>query len=158
VDVKFDSLENLALDTYLNQLKYSMRDGKKTIFDPVRKHYYIFTPEELTRQLILQHFLQVLAWPKNLISVEKAFGLYGQQRRYDIVFYKNASTPAILVECKAPSINLTNRTFEQVANYNIALQIPFMLVSNCRDNYLFSLNFESKSYKALKTIDLYKDF
>jgi len=143
---------------YLGDLKYSMRDGKKTIFDPIRKRYFIFTPEELTRQLILQHFIQDIGWPENLISVEKAFSLYGKQRRYDIVLYKDANTAAILVECKAANINLTNQTFEQVANYNLALKIPYMLVSNCRDSYLFALNFESKSYKSLETIGLYKDY
>jgi len=158
VIVKSKAIDRIALDAYLQNLRYDKRDGKKTIFDPIRKRFFILTPEELTRQLILQHFINCLAWPKNLISVEKEFELFGMKRRYDIVFYKDASTPTILVECKAPKINLTNKTFEQVANYNLALKIPYLLVSNCRENYFFSLDFESKAFKNLESLGLYSDY
>ncbi len=158
MEVKLKKLNNISLDNYLEHLRYGEREGKKTIFDPIRKRHFILAPEEVTRQLVIQYFLRVVLWPENLISVEKSFSLYGQQRRYDIVLYKDAHTPIILVECKAPSIPLTNQTFEQVANYNLALQIPYLFVSNCRENYFFELDFDKKDYKSLETIALYSSF
>ncbi len=156
--VKTKALDKLTLEDYLGNLKYSQRDGKKTIFDPIRKRYFIFTPEELTRQLIIQHFLVKIEWPQNLISIEKEFSLYRRKRRYDLVFYKDANTPAILVECKAPNINLSNTTFEQVANYNLALKVPYLLVSNCRESFFFAMDFEEKRFNALESIGLYTDY
>ena len=52
------------------------KDGKPTIFDPVRKKYVVLTPEEWVRQHVIQFLVTGKKVPVSLIRVESEIRLY----------------------------------------------------------------------------------
>ena len=52
-----------------------------------------------------------------------------KQKRTDVVANK-AGKPIILVECKAPSVKLSQTTFNQAFNYNQSVKAPFLWLTN----------------------------
>ena len=38
--------------------------------------------------------------------------------------------PLLIVEFKAPAVKVTQNAFDQIAHYNMKLQVPFLIVSN----------------------------
>ena len=83
------------------------------IVDLIRKKNLLLTPEEWVRQHCLHFLISELGYPKSLINVEKQIKINGQLKRYDIVVYSSQGDVHILVECKAPSIAISQNTFDQ---------------------------------------------
>lgn len=104
-------------------------NGKKEIFDPVRRRYVICTPEEEVRQTYLLFLINVLNVPKIVISVEKEIRYNQLQRRYDIVVFSKGEC-LLIVECKAPTIKLSQETLYQIATYNAVLQAKYIVLFN----------------------------
>lgn len=100
------------------------------VFDPIRRRWVTLTPEEWVRQHVLNYLVHELKCPASLISVEHAITLNGTAKRADIVVHDGAGAPLLLVECKAPSVKLDQRAFEQAARYNLVFKVPYLLVSN----------------------------
>ncbi len=134
------------------------REGKKTkIFDDIRKRFIILTPEEWVRQNIIRFLIEERAFPKGLIAVEKEIIVNQLKKRPDILVYRNNGTPLFMVECKAPEVAISQATFDQAANYNIKLKLPYLMVTNGIQHYCASINFENKSFQFLKQIPHYNE-
>ena len=65
-----------------------------------------------------------------LIAVEKEIPLYSLRRRFDVVVFDRQGNPWLLIECKAPSVGLNQRVFDQAFRYNLALAAPYVAVTN----------------------------
>lgn len=104
--------------------------GREEIFDPCRRKWVALTPEEWTRQRLLQQFIEVLHIPAGWIAVEKEIDLNGLRKRYDVLVHDASGTPQILVECKAPEVSLNAAAMEQLLRYHIRLPVPFLLLAN----------------------------
>ena len=50
----------------------------------------------------------------------------------------NNGQPLMLAECKAPEVAVTQKVFEQIAVYNLAIQAPCLLVTNGLQHYCLS--------------------
>ena len=111
-------------------LKLRQTDGKTTIFDPIRKRWFVLTPEEHVRQYMLVHMLQVMRYPAALIAVEKMITVGTRNKRFDIVVYDANHKPWMLVECKAPEVTISEATLHQLLNYQQTIQCPFWLLTN----------------------------
>ena len=98
------------------------------IFDSFRKKFVALTPEEWVRQNFLNFLVDHMGYPKGLVAVEKQLKLNGLTKRCDILAYSKAGNPVLVVECKAPSVALTNEVFAQVARYNLTLKVPFLAI------------------------------
>jgi hypothetical protein len=120
----------IATDFSALTLKLSQADGKTSVFDPVRKRWFILTPEEHVRQYILQYMLEVLKYPAALLSVEKAIMVGKMNKRFDIVVYNREHKPWMLVECKAPEVPVTEKTLHQLLNYQQTIQCRYWLLTN----------------------------
>lgn len=105
------------------------------IFDPCRSKWVALTPEEWVRQHIIRYLSDELGYPKGLIATEMAITLNSRLRRCDIVVHNRNGSPALIVECKAPSVGLSQASFDQVNQYNWALGVPFLIVSNGMKHY-----------------------
>ena len=116
----------LNFENFNFQLK-SDNNGQKLIFDPIRKKYVALTPEEWVRQHIIKQLIKN-GFPAGRISIERT--LPKTKKRYDIVFYNSAGQPSLLVECKAPSIQLDKKILEQVSSYIQYLDSSMILLSN----------------------------
>jgi len=147
-------MEQLNFPNYAFTLKN--RENKTYIVDLIRKKNLLLTPEEWVRQHCLHFLISELGYPKSLINVEKQIKINGQLKRYDIVVYSSQGDVHILVECKAPSIAISQNTFDQIAQYNMTLNSSFLMLSNGKEHYFCVMDFEKKSYKFIKELPKYK--
>ncbi len=132
--------------------KLKKQDGKKLIFDPIRKKYYVLTPEEWVRQHTLQYLILEKKHPVSLIAVEKELQINHTKRRFDIVVFNREMTPEILVECKAPTIRISQKTFDQANQYNWLLKAPYLFLTNGLKHYICHIDFEANQFKFLKEL------
>lgn len=110
------------------------------VFDIIRKKWIVLTPEEWVRQHIIHWLINEHKVSPALLSVEKEVILNGTKKRYDIVVYSKTLQPILVVECKAPEVNLTQSTVEQALRYNLELNAPYSFVSNGLTDALFKCN------------------
>lgn len=139
---------------HFSQYDFRIRDteGQTRIFDIIRKKYVVLTPEEWVRQHIIHYLVHDHAYPKSLISVEKQLKVNTLIRRTDIVLYAHNGKPVLIVECKAPDIQLTQSTLDQAARYNITLQVPFLWISNGSRHVLCRTDHINAQWSVLETL------
>jgi hypothetical protein len=110
--------------------KLKKADGKVWIFDVIRKKYVVITPEEWVRQHFVHYLISHFKYPKSLVKVEGGL-LYNQlQKRSDILVFDREGNPWMIVECKAPTLLLSDRTLQQAAVYNATLKAKYLTVTN----------------------------
>jgi len=140
----------------LNLPEYDFRirtdEGKQMIFDPIRKKYVFLTPEEWVRQNFIQFLKSEKKYPQNLMSVEKQVLVNGKQRRFDLLIYSRKGLPHLIAEFKAPSVKITQETFDQVVRYNMALRVERVVVSNGMQHFACEIDYDKNSYSYLREI------
>lgn len=122
------------------EYKVKKQGGTVLIFDVVRKKYVVLTPEEWVRQHVVHYLLEVKSYPIALVAVEREIDLYGLRRRFDVVVFDRKGEPWLLVECKAPSVQLTRQVFDQAFRYNITLAAPYVAITNGVTHYCGKIN------------------
>ena len=127
-------------------LKQRIHNGKKELWDAYRNKWIVVTPEEEVRQLIAFYLNKHLGYPKSWISIEKGIKHGNKVFRFDIVLNDSNSQPLVLVECKAPSIPINQKVFDQIFKYNTLLKVPYLLVSNGIDFYAVDATKEVPEY------------
>lgn len=115
--------------------KVKKQEGSLFIYDVIRKKYVALTPEEWIRQHMLHYLIRYKHYPQALIAVEKEITLYGLKRRFDLVCYDRKARPYLIVECKAPTVSLTQAVFDQVFGYNLVLAARYVAVTNGVKHY-----------------------
>lgn len=143
-------MEKLNLPEY--DIRVKSNKNKALIFDPFRKKYLVLTPEEWVRQHFLNFLVSIKGYPASRIGVEVGLRLNGTQKRADIVVYDSYGRPLIIVECKASSVPITQATFDQIARYNMVLNVPFLVVSNGMQHYYCIMDHKLKSYHFLEDL------
>ncbi len=123
------------------------------IFDPIRKKYFVLTPEEWVRQNMIQYLLISKKYPASLISVEKEIRLGELRKRYDLVIYDRQVLPWMIIECKEMKTSLSERTLDQVLRYHAALPVTFLVITNGS----YSIGFEKIDDKFIE-INEFPDF
>ena len=108
--------------------------GRTLVHDPVRRRWVALTPEEGVRQRLLVDLL-ALGYPAGLLAVERGVPYGGKTWRADVVAYDRSQRPALLAECKAPGVAITQVTFDQLARYNAVLDAPVLVVDNGAARY-----------------------
>ncbi|WP_320814870.1 type I restriction enzyme HsdR N-terminal domain-containing protein [Flavobacterium sp.] len=140
----------------LNFSDYSFRfknsENKVSIFDPIRKKFILLTPEEWVRQHVVEFLLDEKKYPKSLINVEKTVKVNGMNKRYDIVVYNSDGSIFLLIECKAPEVKIDQKTFDQIARYNLSLNAQYLMVTNGLNHYFCEMDFENEKYSFLKAL------
>jgi hypothetical protein len=131
--------------------------GERKVFDPIRKRYVAFTPEEQVRQQFIRFLLDERGFPAGLMMVEHALKVNGMSRRCDIVACTRAGTPLLLVECKAPGVRIGDETFAQAARYNISLCVPYLAITNGSASYCCRICFDAGSIEFLRDFPAYAD-
>ena len=129
----------------------------KEIFDPVRAKFVILTPEEWVRQNFLRYLIEEKKMPKGLMRVEMFLTLNGMSKRCDIAVYSTDGKPLLAVECKASSVAITQEVFEQLARYNLRLNVPYLAVTNGLQHYFCKLAPDRRSYVFKREIPEYSE-
>jgi len=147
-------MEELNLPSYNFNIK--LEGQRKLIFDSIRKKYVVLTPEEWVRQNFISYLVEMKNYPKGLIAVEKKVDVNRMPQRSDIVLYNNKAIPVMIVECKAPDVKISQKTFNQIARYNMNLQVPYLVVTNGLSHYCCQIDYERNSFKFIPDIPDYK--
>ena len=127
-------------------------NGKREIFDPIRKKFVRLTPEEWVRQNFLNFMVSTLGFPASLIVVEAELTYNQLKKRFDILAYLPDGNPCVVVECKASTVEVTQAVFDQVAMYNMTLLVDYVIVTNGLTHYVCRIDHEKRSYTFLKEI------
>lgn len=146
-------MTNLNLPTY--SFKIKNKENKLYIFDIVRKKSVVLTPEEWVRQNFIQYLLLEKKYPKSLIAIEKQLKVNGLIKRTDILIFNQSGVPYIIVECKSPSVKISQDTFDQIARYNIELQAEYLIVTNGLQHFYCKMDHLKKRYDFLQEIPVY---
>ncbi|WP_435414750.1 type I restriction enzyme HsdR N-terminal domain-containing protein [Polaribacter aestuariivivens] len=147
-------MQKLNLPNYNFKLKSN--ENKTLIFDNLRKKYMVLTPEEWVRQHFVQFLIDVKKYPVSLIALEKQLVINNRKKRTDILIFNSEGKHDIIVECKAPSIKITQDTFDQIARYNLKLRANYLIVTNGLSHFYCKMDFENETYVFLKEIPDYQ--
>lgn len=147
-------MQQLAFPAYSFRLKNS--ENKPFIFDVIRKKFLALTPEEWVRQHVIKHLIEDKGYPHSLINVEKEIKVENTRKRYDIVTFYPDGRIFLIVECKAPSIKINQKTFDQIARYNLTLNAEYLMVTNGLDHYNCKLDYKEERYHFLRELPDYK--
>lgn len=146
--------------TTLNLPPYSVRLGgtpeQPTIFDVLRRRYVALTPEEWVRQHFVHYLISEKHFPQTLLANEVRLQVGDKRLRADSVAYDRTLRPRMIVEYKAPSVQLTKKVFEQISVYNLMLHVDYLVVSNGMEHYCCRMNYEQQSYEFLTDIPDYE--
>lgn len=138
-------------------LKIKSKENKLFIFDPYRKKDIMLTPEEWVRQHFASYLTIEKKYPVSLTVLEKELILNNTKKRTDILIYNTQGTPEIVVECKAPTVKISQSTFDQIARYNLQLKATYLIVTNGLEHYFCQMDYENKQYLFLKDVPNYVD-
>ena len=127
--------------------------GTLQVFDIIRKKFVDATPEEWVRQHIIHYLMVHKQVPASMISIEKQLILNKTKRRTDVVVYNNALKPLMIIECKAPQIEIDQLTINQALRYNMELNVPAVYLSNGLKHIFLKL--EEGAPKVVKEIPNY---
>ncbi|WP_295667411.1 type I restriction enzyme HsdR N-terminal domain-containing protein [uncultured Mucilaginibacter sp.] len=148
-----DLLVPLQLPPY--PFKITDQNGQLILFDPIRKKNIVITPEEWVRQHFVQYLINQKKYPKTLIKLEGGHKLNGMAKRSDIVVYNPAGEKILLVECKAPSVSIDQKVFDQIARYNMVHKVKVIAVTNGLQHYYCLIDFEAVNYKFIEELPTY---
>lgn len=132
--------------------KLKQEDLTTYIFDEIRKKYLVLTPEEWVRQHVVQYIIKEKGYPKSLIKLEGGLKLNSLQKRTDVVVFNTSGEKILLVECKAPSVKITQKAFDQIARYNIIHKVPLLFVSNGLQHYTCRINIPEQNYQFVENL------
>lgn len=148
-------MQPLNLPSYLAHISINVK--QRTVFDPIRKTHVALTPEEWVRQNIVQHLIQSLGYPLGLLATEQQIEVNDTKKRCDVVVYNRNAQPIMIVECKATNVTITQKTFDQIAVYNMRLGVRFLLVTNGLTHYCCKVDYENKQLVFLDTIPTFDE-
>ena len=138
-------------------VKVTEKEGKRLILDIIRRKYVTLTPEEWVRQHFINYLIVVKKYPHELIANEISIKLNNTTKRCDTIIYDHFITPLMIVEYKAPHIEITKNVFDQIARYNMSLRVKYLTVSNGINHFCCKIDYNTQTYSFLKEIPEYNN-
>lgn len=120
--------------------RYIFRDGIKLLWNPILKKAFVDRPEERVRLQLIEYLILEAGFSSSRISFESPVNLPRDKSasRTDVVCFDKDFKPFLLIECKAPEIELTEKACVQIARYNQKVGAPLLLISNGLEDFWFS--------------------
>jgi hypothetical protein len=138
------------------ELKVKEADGKRWIFDAIRKKFLVLTPEEWVRQHFIHYLTGTLNYPRSLIKVEGGLTYNQLAKRSDIVVFDRDGKPWMLVECKSPDIKIDQSTLRQASVYNVSLKAKYITVTNGLVHYCSHIDWNENKIELLNALPDYE--
>lgn len=114
--------------------------AEERVWDPLRRKEVALTPEERVRQWFIAVLRDELGVPPYEMMSEATLSYGGKAWRADIVVYRRNMTPAMVVECKRPDVELTREVLEQALRYNLVLDVNWIVITNGKKTLVFARN------------------
>jgi len=137
------------------EIKIGENAGKQTIFDFLRRKYVTLTPEEWVRQHFVHFLIDHKGYPRQLLANEIELKCGTKRLRCDTLLYNKELQPRMIVEYKAPTIQLQQKTFDQISAYNLLLHVDYLVVSNGLQHYCCRMDYTRRCYQFLQEIPDY---
>ena len=145
----------------LNLPKYGIKikndKGHQSIFDVLRRKYVALTPEEWVRQHFVHFLIEHKGYPKALMANEIQLAIGNKKLRCDSVLYDRTLRPRMIIEYKAPTVNITQKVFDQITIYNMLLHVDYLVVSNGIKHYCCRMDYANQKYLFLEDIPDYQN-
>ena len=125
-------------------IKITEKGEKRQIFDFLRRKYVALTPEEWVRQHFVHFLVEHKGYPKGLLANEVELKIGEKRLRCDTIEYK------------APTIQLQQKTFDQISIYNLLLKVDYLIVSNGLQHYCCKMDYAAQRYIFLEAIPDYE--
>jgi hypothetical protein len=125
---------NLVFPVYSYKVKKN--EGKLYIFEEISKKYRLLTPEEWVRQHCIQFLVNNLKYPAALFQIEGGMKVDKLNRRTDIRIYKASGEVFMLIECKAPHIDISLSTIQQISQYQKTQKAEYLVITNGLQNII----------------------
>lgn len=138
-------------------LKITRKENRDYVFDTLRKKYVALTPEEWVRQNFVHFLIRYKNYPVGLLANEVQISLNSTRKRCDTVLYNRNLTARMIIEYKAPSVNITQEVFNQITRYNIVLKVDYLIVTNGINHYCCKVDYRNNSYSFLRDIPEYSE-
>jgi len=133
-------------------------DGVRRVYDALRRKFVALTPEEWVRQHFVAYMTGELGYPAALMGNEVGITLNGTSRRCDtVLFSRNGLVPLMIVEYKAPHIEITQRVFDQIVRYNMVLHARWLVVSNGMRHFCCEIDYEKRGVRFLPNVPRYAE-
>jgi len=133
------------------QFRFKQEADLVYIFCTIRKKWLLLTPEEWVRQNVVQFLIQEKKYSKSAINAEVIVSVNGMKKRADIILFQKEK-PFIIVECKAPSVPISQETFDQIARYNLQIGADFLMITNGLNHYYCQMYFAHQKYRFLSDL------
>jgi hypothetical protein len=65
--------------------------------------------------------------------------------------------PLMIIEYKAPTIQIQQKTFDQISAYNLLLHVDYLIVSNGLQHYCCRMDYDHQRYLFLRDIPEYEN-
>lgn len=137
--------------------KITYEDGKRLIWDIIRRKYVALTPEEWVRQHFVHFLIEHKGYPCALLANEVQLQLNGTRKRCDTVLFQRDLKARMIVEYKSPRVAITRQVFNQISRYNMVLKVEYLIVSNGLHHYCCKVDYLQNTYTFLPDIPEYKD-
>lgn len=146
-------MQRLNLPEY--QFNIKNKEDAFVILDTLRKRWVTLTPEEWVRQNFVRFLIDDREFPAALMNNEISLTQNGIKRRCDTLVADRQGNPLVIVEYKAPNIEITQKTFDQIVRYNMVLRAKYLVVSNGMSHYCCKIDYNNNSYCFLEEIPCY---
>lgn len=135
--------------------KITLKEARHFIFDEIRKKHLVLTPEEWVRQHFIQYLIIEKKFPRTLIQIEGGLNLNRLQKRTDIVIFNNEGQRIMVIECKAPSVKISQATFDQAARYNSVHKTRWLAVTNGLMHCYARIDHQEEKFQFVKELPEY---
>ena len=139
------------------EIKINRQGGKPYILDMLRRKYVSLTPEEWVRQHFVNFLISHKGYPQALMANEVELRAGDKRLRCDSVLYNKAAQPIMIIEYKAPTVQITQSVFDQITAYNQLLHVDYLIVSNGLEHYCCRMDYENHTYTFLNDIPDYNE-
>lgn len=147
----------MALNLPDYPLNVKKNGNRLLVFDRLRKRFVALTPEEWVRQHFVEYLIQEKQFPSALMGNEVSLTQNGIKRRCDTLVADRQGKPLVIVEYKAPEIEITQQVFDQIVRYNMVLRARYLMVSNGMTHYCCRIDYDNNTYAFLTDIPRYED-
>ncbi|WP_317173366.1 type I restriction enzyme HsdR N-terminal domain-containing protein [Hymenobacter armeniacus] len=154
--VPLEVMQALDLPPFEAKLTQSATN-QPLIWDGLRRKHVVLTPEEWVRQHVVHYLTDHLGYPRGLLALERGLRYNQRQKRTDLLALNPEGQPLLLVECKAPSVPITQAVARQATTYNQTIGAPLLLLTNGLVHYCWRVDFASRTNVRLEEVPAFVD-
>ena len=96
-------------------------------------------------------------YPKGLLANEVELRIGEKRLRCDTLLYNKEMRPRMIIEYKAPTIQIQQKTFDQISVYNLLLKVDYLIVSNGLQHYCCKMDYDHQRYQFMESVPDYQN-